>query len=235
MQDLFKEIKSVPAVMGSCLHVSGVKDLNSDLPKIFLAKISEIGEIFDRVIKVSLATNMHANTIEFKYDEALIFLRPIDQDSCLITFCETDVNKKMLNMTTGMLGNELQQTVAQIRRGTAPKPLEAEARRSEPEAAAAVRTSPPAPPPQKPTKSIDVNKIIHAGPMAKIFQDFQDALAMAIGPISEMVIRDSIEEWAKEGECSQERLPELVDMLIREIDDVSLEAEFKTAIKHHLS
>jgi hypothetical protein len=231
MQDLFKEIKSVPAVMGSCLHVAGIKDLNSDLPKIFLAKITEIGEIFDRVIKVSLATNMHANTIEFKYDEALIFLRPIDQDSCLITFCETDVNKKMLNMTTGMLGNELKQTVEQIRKGAEPKSAEAAPRRPEPEPVAAVQPPPPAPTP----KSIDVNKIIHAGPMAKIFQDFQDALAMAIGPISEMVMRDSVEEWAREGECSQERLPELVDMLIREIDDVSLEAEFKLAIKHHIS
>jgi hypothetical protein len=230
MQDLFKEIKSVPAVMGSCLHVAGIKDLNSDLPKIFLAKITEIGEIFDRVIKVSLATNMHANTIEFKYDEALIFLRPIDQDSCLITFCETDVNKKMLNMTTGMLGNELKQTVEQIRKGAGPKPVEPTPSRPEP---APVAVQPPAPAPSP--KSIDVNKIIHAGPMAKIFQDFQDALAMAIGPISEMVMRDSIEEWAREGECSQERLPELVDMLIREIDDVSLEAEFKLAIKHHLS
>lgn len=230
MQDLFKEIKSVPAVMGSCLHVAGIKELNSDLPKIFLAKISEIGEIFDRVIKVSLATNMHANTIEFKYDEALIFLRPIDQDSCLITFCETDVNKKMLNMTTGMLGNELKQTVEQIRQGGAPKPKEAAASRPQAEP---VAVQPPTPAPSP--KSIDVNKIIHAGPMAKIFQDFQDALAMAIGPISEMVMKDCVESWAKEGECSQERLPELVDMLIREIDDVSLEAEFKLAIKHHIS
>jgi hypothetical protein len=226
MQELFREIKSVPAVMGSYLHVAGTKEINSDLPKIFLSKIGEIGEIFDRVIKVSLATNMHATTIEFKYDEAMIFLRPVDQDSCLITFCETDVNKKMLNMTTGMLGNELKQTVERIRKGAGavsakpvPEPI-------------AVQPPPPAAAPS--AKSIDVNKIIHAGPMAKIFQDFQDALAMAIGPISEMVMRDSVETWAKEGECSQERLPELVDLLIMEIDDVSLEAEFKVAIKQHL-
>jgi hypothetical protein len=231
MQDLFKEIKSVPAVMGSCLHVASSKDHSSDLPKIFLSKIGEIGEIFDRVIKVSLATNMHANTIEFKYDEALIFLRPIDQDACLITFCETDVNKKMLNMTTGMLGNELKQAVEKIRRGPEAKPVEKVPSRPVPEPVVVAQT----PPPPAPSAKIDVNKIIHAGPMAKIFQDFQDALAMAIGPISEMVIKDSVEEWAKEGECSQERLPELVEMLIREIDDVSLEAEFKRAIKHHLA
>lgn len=230
MQDVFKEIKSVPAVMGSCLHVAGVKDTNSDLPKIFLNKIGEIGEIFDRVIKVSLATNMHASTIEFKYDEAMIFLRPIDQDSCLITFCEPSVNKKMLNMTTGMLGNELKQSVELIRKGRDAKPA-ATAARPEP----APMTAPPPPPPPPPSaKTIDVNKIIHAGPMAKIFQEIQDALALAIGPISEMVMKDSVETWARDGECNQERLPELVELLLREIDDVSLEAEFKVAIKRHL-
>lgn len=231
MQELFKEIKNVPAVMGSYLHVAGIKELHSDLPKIFLPKIAEVGEIFDRVIKVSLATNMHANSIEFKYDEALIFLRPIDQDACLITFCETDINKKTLNMTTGMLTKELKQAVERIRTG--PKQAAAVPRRPEPQPQP--QPVPPQPPPAAAAKAkIDVNKIIHAGPMAKIFQDFQDALALAIGPISEMVMKDTIEAWADEGECSQQRLPELVDMLIREIDDVSLEAEFKLAIKHHL-
>lgn len=229
MQELFKEIKSVPAVMGSCLHIAGFKELYSDLPRIFMAKVSEIGEIFDRVIKVSLATNMQASIIEFKYEEALIFLRPIDQDSCLITFCETDVNKKMLTMTTGMLANELKQAVQRIRTGGAEPAIPAPSR---PEPQPVPVQTPPA---SKKPKSIDVNKIIHAGPMAKIFQDFQDALALAIGPISEMVMKDTIEVWAGEGECSQDRLPELVDMLIREIDDVSLEAEFKLAIKHHLA
>jgi len=231
MKDLFKEIKNVTAVMGSCLHVTGIKELHSDLPNIFLAKITEIGEIFDRVIKVSLATNMHASSVELKYDEALIFLRPIDQDACLITFCENDVNKKMLNMTTGMLGKELQQAVAQIRQKTGPDPATSSAFNHPGVPPITVKPAPPDPR----AKSLDVNKIIHAGPMARIFQDFQDALAMAIGPISEMVMKDSVETWASEGECSQERLSELVDLLIREIDDVSLEAEFKVAIKRHLS
>lgn len=229
MQELLKEIKSVPSVMGSYVHITGVREANSDLPKIFLAKLKDIGEIFDRVIKVNLATNMQTSTIEFKYDEAVIFLRPIDQDSCLITFCEGNINKKMLNMTTGMLHNELMQAVARTRAEAASKPVPPLPGPS----------APAIPAPASPTaaitkKSIDVNKIIHAGPMARIFQGFQDALAMAIGPISEMVMKDAVETWAQAGECSQERLPELVELLIMEIDDVSLEAEFKVAIKHHL-
>jgi len=232
MQELLKEIKRVPSVMGSYLHITGVNEINSDLPKIFLSKLKEIGEIFDRVIKVNLATNMQTSTIEFKYDEAMIFLKPIDQDSCLITFCETNINKNMLNMTTGMLNNELKQTVDQARRENASRPPRIPTiQTGVPER---VVPAPPPPPPVPSVKSIDVNKIIHAGPMAKIFQDFQDALAMAIGPIAETVMKESVESWAMTGDCSQERLPDLVELLIREIDDVSLEAEFKLAIKNHL-
>jgi len=230
MQDLFNEIKGVPAVMGSYLHITGVGDINSDLPKIFLAKLKEIGEIFDRVIKVNLATNMQTNTIEFRYDEATIFLKPIDQDSCLITFAEGDINRNLLNMTTGMLNDELKQTVAQARKDAATRSHSPQHRPVAPD----TRPGPAQPPVAQKPASIDVNKIIHAGPMARIFQGFQDALAMAIGPIAETVMKESVEIWARAGNCSQERLPELVELLIREIDDVSLEAEFKLAIQSHL-
>ena len=233
MDDILKEIKNVPAVMGSYIHVSGITKVNSDLPKIFLNKIYEVGEAIDRSIKVNEATKMHANNIELNYDEAVIIVRPIDKDASLMTFCETSINKKTLNMTTGMLANELKQAAADIRKGGAEtKPAEAAA--------------PPPPPPPKeeaapPKKApaaeakVDVNKILHAGPLAKVFQEFQDALAMAIGPVGEMVMKDTVEDWAKKGDCSEARLKELADMLCQEIDDQSLEEEFREAIASHIS
>jgi len=225
MQDLLKEVKNIQSVMGSYVHINGSRDIHSDLPKIFMSKVQEIGEVFDRVIKVNLATNMHANMIEFKFDEAMIFLRPIDQDSCLITFCETDINKKTLNMTTGMLANDLKKAVEQIRKGGGKKVIPPPPSQNPPAEAPKAKSEP---------KTVDVNKIIHAGPLAKTFQGFQDSLALAIGPISEMVVKDNVEIWARNGECSQGRLPELVEMLVKEIDDPSLEAEFKLAVKKFL-
>ena len=216
--------------MGSYLHVSGITKVNSDLPKIFLNKIYEVGEAIDRAIKVNEATNMRANNIELKYDEAVIIVRPIDKGASLVTFCETTINNKTLNMTTGMLANELKQAAADIRKG---------ANKAEPAAA------PPPPPPPKeaaaPPKApvasakVDVNKILHAGPLAKVFQEFQDALAMAIGPVGEMVMKDTVEAWAKNGDCSEARLKELADMLCQEIDDQSLEEEFREAVAGHIS
>jgi hypothetical protein len=228
MEDILKEIKNVPAVMGSYIHVSGVTELTSDLPKIFLSKIYEVGEAIERAIKVNEATKMHANNIEFKYDEAVIIVRPIATGASLVTFCETTVNKKTLNMTTGMLANELKQAAAEIKKGSQSKPAAPPAPPPKQEVA------PPSPPPAAGSK-VDVNKILHAGPLAKVFQDFQEALAMAIGPVGEMVMKDTVEAWADKGDCSEARLKELVDMLCQEIDDQSLGEEFREAIASHIS
>ncbi len=222
MEDILKEIKNVPAVMGSYIHVTGITAVHSDLPKIFLNKIYDVGDAVDRIIKVNQSTNMHANNIELKYEEAVIIVRPIDSDASLITFCETGINKKTLNMTTGMLSNELKEAAKRIRSSK-------KAASSKPQAPAVpVTEAPPA------KQEVDVNKILHAGPLAKVFQDFQNAFAMAIGPIGEMVMKDTVEKWAKKGDCSGARLGELVEMLCKEIDDKSLEAEFKEAISKHL-
>ncbi|MDF1577929.1 MAG: hypothetical protein RQ753_03595 [Desulfurivibrionaceae bacterium] len=225
MENILQEIKSVPAVMGSYLHVNGVTAVTSDLPKIFQNKVYEIGAAVDRIIKVNESTKMHAANIEFRYDEAVILIRPIDQDASLITFCETEVNRKKLNMTTGMLANELKDAAERLRKGGSsgtPAPETAPA--------------PPAPKAAAPKdQEIDINKILHAGPLASVFRDFQNAFAMAIGPIGEMVMKDTVEAWAKKGECNEARLNELAEMLCREIDDQSLEAEFREAVREHLS
>ncbi|MBU0480243.1 MAG: hypothetical protein KKG47_03970 [Proteobacteria bacterium] len=232
MQDILNEIKAVGSVIGSYIHINGVAEIHSDLPKIFLKKIKEVGLSVDRVIKVNESTRMQANNIELTYDEATILIRPIDIDASLITFCETKANKKLVNMTTGMLANELRDAVVAIRKGGTTKSA------AQKPAPVTQPVQPPvqqAPPEPVQTATIDVNKILHGGPLAKNLQAFQDALAMAIGPISDMVMKDTVTSWARAGECSTARLPNLVNMLCKEIDDSSLENEFRQAVANHMN
>ncbi|MBU0673733.1 MAG: hypothetical protein KJ950_03720 [Proteobacteria bacterium] len=221
MDNIFQEIKQIPLVMGSYIHIKGITTIHSDLPKIFLGKVQEIGHAMDRVIKVNDATRMQANNFEIQFEEAIIHVRQIDHDASLIIFCESGVNRKLLGMTTGMLSHDILTATNTVRRGgAAPTP----------EAPKAAAPPPPRPTPAPTPKKIDVNQIIHASPLAKIFQSFQEGLALAIGPISEMVMKDSIEKWAKKGDISENRLTELVIMLCQEIDDPELENEFKLHI-----
>lgn len=221
MREILQEIKDVGSVIGSYVYIKGMTKVHSDLPKIFQKKILDVGEAVDRVIKVNESTKMQANNIELTYDEATILVKPIDIDSALITFCETTANKKLVTMTTGMLANDLVKAVKAARTGASEAPVE--------------KPEPPPEPKEPATKSIDVNKIMHGGPLAKNLQGFQDALAMAIGPISDMVMKDVLTDWATAGECSTARLPDLVDRLCKEIDDNSLEGEFRQAVAPHLS
>ena len=83
MQDMLKEIKAVGSVIGSYIHINGVSEIHSDLPKIFLKKIYEVGMSLDRVIKVNESTKMQANNIELTYEEAVNLLRKIVKHSHL--------------------------------------------------------------------------------------------------------------------------------------------------------
>ena len=77
--------------------------------------------------------------------------------------------------------------------------------------------------------------MINEGPLSETFKHFQNALARAIGPIGKMVMKEVVEQWAKDGECSAARFKELTDMLCEEIGNTNLEKEFRDEIKSFLS
>ncbi len=206
MNELLQEIKLLPAVIGSTIHINGKKEIFSDLPKVFQAKSADIGRSMERLFKLKQARDI--SFIEVKFDESVMLIRPVDQESSLITICESGVNFPLVNMTASMLTSELKNAVDTARKGAGTKP-EAQT-----------------PPVTKATPGADVNTIIHSGPLAPTMKKMANALALSIGPISEMVLTDTVKAWANSGPAETGRIPELVEMLCREIDDNGLEKEF---------
>ncbi len=221
MNDILKELKLLPSVIGSFVHINGVNEVYSDLPKIFLMKGPQIGVAVDRIFKVNASSKIKTNNVEIKFNESQILAKQIDQESALITLCEANANLSLINMTASMLMADLQGAVANARNGI----LRGAAPPVAPAQPVAQQQAPPA------AKPLDINEILHTGPLAKTLHEFQNALSLAIGPIGEMVMQETIEQWVQEGECSQSRLSELCIMLCREIDDTGLETEFRDKIK----
>lgn len=59
----------------------------------------------------------------------------------------------------------------------------------------------------------------------------QEELAQHIGPVAELVFRDSLELWASKTTPSLEKLPELLSMLEKEIDDEDDRNVFRDSLK----
>ncbi len=208
MNELLQEIKLLPGVIGSSLYISGQKEAYSDLPKVFKAKTADIGRSLERLFKLRQGRDI--SFIEVRFDESVMLMRPVDKEASLITICEGEVNFPLVNMTSSMLIGELKKAVEAIRRG------ETAAKEAKPAPQAAAKA--------------DVNEIMQKGPLAPVMEKLANALALAIGPISDMVMKDTVKAWAKAGPPDESRVPELIEMLCKEIDDSELEKEFREQV-----
>ena len=211
MNEVLQEIKLLPGVIGSSIYISGKKETWSDLPKVFKAKTADIGRSLERLFKLRQGRDI--SFIEVRFDESVMLMRPVDKESSLITICEGGVNFPLVNMTSSMLLGELRKGVEAIRRG---------------EAAAKKAESAPRPA-AKPAAKASVNEIMQ-GPLAPTMEKLSNALALAIGPISDMVLKDTVKSWLDAGPPDESRVPELIDMLCQEIDDSELEKEFREQV-----
>lgn len=231
MEQILQEVKILPSVIGTFVYSEKNDMAFQDLPKFFQGKdLSQIGRSLTKVFKLNEKTGQSVNTMEILYDETMIMARQIDADACLVTICEPSANLPLVNMTTSMLINDLK---AKISKGgqASPKPKPASAQQPTiPPKSQQIATRPQAPP----QKEVDVDQLINESPMSETFKHFQNALARAIGPIGKMVMKEVVEKWAKEGDCSPARLNELTDILCEEIGNTNLEAEFRAEIKTYL-
>jgi len=230
MNDLLQEVKILPSVIGTFVYVDKNDTVYPDLPKLFHGKdLSQIGRSITKVFKLNDKNRQSVNTLEMFYNESLIHIKQIDTDSCLVVICEPSANLPLVNMTTSMLVADLKSEVAKAKQ--LPKATETV---SAAPALSAQKTQPSQTTKLGPQKSIDIEQLMNEGPMAEIFKHYQNALARAIGPIGKMVMKEVVEKWAKEGECSPARFNKLTNMLCEEIGNTNLEAEFRSEVKSFL-
>jgi hypothetical protein len=226
MEELLQEVKILPNVIGTFVYTEKNDTIFPDLPKLFMGKdLSQIGRSLTKVFKLNAKTNQAANTLEMLYNESLILVKQIDTDSCLVVICEPSVNLPLVTMTTSMLVSDLKSAIANALKAPPIK-------KTAPPIKEAAPSAPKAPEPKAASKqNVDIDQLINEGPLSETFKQFQNALARAIGPIGKMVMKEVVEQWAKEGECSAARFKDLTDMLCEEIGNTNLEKEFRDEIK----
>ncbi len=231
MEELLQEVKVLPSVIGTFVYSEKNDTVFPDLPKLFMGKdLNQIGRSLTKVFKLNAKTNQAANTLELLYNETLILVKQIDNDSCLVVICEPSANLPLVTMTTSMLVADLKTAVANALQ--APKKKAAPQKKAAAPAAKAEKASAPK---AAAPEDVDIDQMINEGPLSETFKHFQNALARAIGPIGKMVMKEVVEQWAKDGECSAARFKELTDMLCEEIGNTNLEKEFRDEIKSFLS
>ncbi len=207
MEKILKEISMVPGVIGTCVFGEDQEIKCSDLTEHFSPDFSQtVGSHVTRLIKMSTMTELEVKVVSFRYDRYTVVSIPLDNGAILLSVCEAQANCSLVATTASMLSADIK------------KLLEAEAQpEPEPLEEAAV---------PKPQVEEEVSEEI-----LTIFESIQDALAHAIGPVAGMIMEDNVAAWRTNGPAEQERLSELIDLLVVEINDSALSAEFTASLK----
>ncbi len=258
MKNLLHDIMVFPEVTGAvvCDRTQGLLT-DIDLPTSINGK--QLAGSCPSLLRLFAARDT-ITSMEFHFADNLLLVSPVAKDVILLTFCVPEANVALLNMTITMLLPNLQVAAAAMVKPPAPKagtaaapPPAKPAKQTTPAPVKPVKPTTPAPakaaapapaaPAQAPkttaspitaTKPVDADALLSTGPLAHTLTEFQTGVAYAIGPVGEMVMRDALVEWGKNGECSAKRLPELVNILCREIADPELEQEFQEKVKTFL-
>lgn len=203
MPDVFKEIAVLPGVAGTCLFSRSRGNLGSDLPAYFSEnKVKEVVHHCARLMQMGEVAGLDMQILALGFDRFTLLAMPVDKETILLTVCEADSNCSLVATTISMLAGELQSWLGQ--------------------SAAAPPAGPAEPPPPAKKKQVAPEENL-----APLLAEIGAALAFAIGPVAGLVLDDYVDRWREGGAATKARLAELAEMLVQEIDDEQLAADFR--------
>jgi len=220
MKNLLEEIKTSPGVLGACVYSTKKGIVGSNLPATFNSEQQQrITSILHRVFRLNDSAKLDVNAYEIQYDEALLMARRLDNEATLVVVCAPDVNVPLVSMACGMQNAELLEAIAAHQGNTTPAPTAPTA--AEPAPAQAPQTK------QTPAEVLN-------GPLADKLAGIKRALAKCIGPVAGMALDGALKTWLEKGEPTADRLTDLAELLLPEIDDDDEKATFVHQVKELL-
>ncbi|NOX81236.1 MAG: hypothetical protein GXP57_09180, partial [Deltaproteobacteria bacterium] len=215
---LLGEISVIPGVTGSCIFdkTAGVlcTDLQTELPKDMTESVCMH---FVRLLQMGRMNKLNIKSVHFRFDRYAVIGMSLDTEVVLLTICEADANCSLVATTVAMLADDMRDEL-----------FEKFPPSSNLVMTAAGEEEIACPPVQDDDKG-------GAEALPLLLEEIEQALAAVIGPPAGMVVTgDCLDKWRQKGPSSPGRLPELVAMLVKEIEDPKLAEDFKSRIQHLL-
>lgn len=210
MQQLIKDMKAIPGVIGACTYRSKDGITYNNLPSLFredrlhqtakhLAKIHAAGRLnFPELIE----TLVH-------YDESIVVFRQIDLDEHLITICDPGINMSLLSMSLNL-------AIENIPHKKAPTETQIKAQGTD-------KAAP------------DIQKLMNKGPMAQPLQAMLKLLTKIIGPMAKIIFEDSVARWVESSENNRGSLSKLLEIICQEIGDNEKSEEYRALVRQKMT
>jgi len=206
MRNLLQEISVIPGVTGSCIFDKKDGPLCKDLhPTLSEELLQTVGIHLVRLIQMGTMAGLNIQSSHFRFDKYTVVGIPLETGAVLLTICEAQANCSLVATTAAMLAadmrEELRQGVTSVDQGESEKEVDMALDESD-----------------------DAD-------MKSLYEEVEQALASAIGPVAGVVLQDYLIKWKQIGPAIPARLAELTQMLEEEIGDSELAQDFSERIK----
>lgn len=203
MKNILGEIQEIPGVRGVCVVQKG-EAVFSEMPDDYSADtIVEIATHFNRLMQIGQTRKMDVSHMEYGFGEDYIMVMPITATSLMLAVFGIQGNRSNIIVTAKMLHEDLRQGLFSLADAAT-------------EAEVAAAKIPAATVPEPPV--YDVASVI-SGPLGIPLDNLNKLYAMYIGPIAAAILKRGLQAWISTGEPVAARLPELLEILVQEVNE----------------
>jgi predicted regulator of Ras-like GTPase activity (Roadblock/LC7/MglB family) len=214
MRDALRQINTVAGTMGSMVCNDHGHLISHLFPAIFdesmlRAAVTTVSENLPGLQDITGGVKM----IDFRFQSGRVVVKPV-AGGCLVILCENTINLQVLVISLNVVIKKIEKILKEG--GTAPQQ----------------QVSAPAP-----TSSGSVassQNIVENGPLATQLQGMQTTLAKFLGPMAKIVFLECVDTWVQTHQPVKATLPQLIDIVVKEIGDPSKMADYRQKVSGFL-
>ena len=209
MEEVLKQIKTVPGTLGCMVYDDQGHIVSHVFPSIFDQKMlsAVVATVSENLPGLKDYTG-GVRMIDFRFQNGRIVVKPVD-GGCVIILCEGTVNLQSLIISLNLSVKQME------------KCLKTTGSVSQQASVAATTSSNSKATPQD---------LIDKGPLASYLQEMQTSLAKYMGPIAKVIFLECVEKWLQDHQPAKGTLPQLVDIVAAEIGDPAKTSEYRQRV-----
>lgn len=214
MENVLQQVKAVPGVVGCMVCDDHDRLVSHVFPSLFDREMlgAAIGTVSQNLPGLKDFTG-GVKMVDFRFQSGRLVVKPI-AGGCLVILCEGSVNLQALIISVNVAIKQLEKSLALV------SPV----------------TQHAAVAPQVPSTSVaSPRELIEQGPLSVGLQGMQSSLAKFLGPMAKIIFLECLEKWLLNHQPVKAALPQLVDIVVAEIDDPAKVTEYRHMVTTHIS
>ena len=209
MRDILKQVNAVPGTIGSMICDEQGQLLAHAFPPLFdKSMLNATATIVSDNIPGLEEMTGGVRLADFRFQDGRIVVKPVD-GGCLVLLCSSTINLQLLTISLNVVLAKLDKL---LKSGSG-------------SVQSVVTEAPPSS-----GSLLSAQEHLENGPLSTQLQGIQASLAKFLGPMAKIIFRECVEKWLLSHPPTKATLPQLINIVVLEIDDPPKVADFRQRV-----